>query len=101
PATPARQNRESLHERVPGPLPGARVASASERRPDRKLEVGALLPPVREREAVLVEDRLRVEVDAVDEPERRLEDREKDPHLEAGGRAHLDRVERLPLEPRV
>src|SRR5205814_3787027 len=87
----------------PDPVPAWRALHHArlKSRPDRELKIRPLLDAVRERQVLLVEDRDRVEVDAVDEPERRLEDRQEDAHLDADRRPHLQEVRRLPFEPRV
>src|SRR5512140_3799720 len=77
------------------------IRRSSERGADRELEVRSLLLPAGQGETVLVQDDLRVEVDPVDEPERRLEDGEEDPELEPRRLAHSENVHALSLDPGV
>src|ERR1035437_8577206 len=70
-----------------------------ERRPDGELEIRPGL--ALDHGARLVLDVLRREVDAVDEPQGRLENRQENPHFKPRRLAHRSQVRGLALEPRV
>src|ERR1017187_3760149 len=70
-----------------------------ERRPDGELEIRPGLGL--DHDARLVLDVFRLKVDAVDEPQGRLENRQENPHFEPGRPAHRSQGRGLGLEPRV
>src|ERR1039458_5557228 len=84
---------------TPSPRRRASYWKWLKRRPDGELEIRPGLGL--NHGARLVLDVLRREVDAVDEPQGRLENRQENPHLEPGRAAHLSQIRRLALEPRV
>src|SRR5271169_2134013 len=84
---------------TPSPRRRASYWISLERRPDRELEIRPGL--ALDHGARLVRDVLRLEIDAVDEPQGGLEDRQENPHLEPGRPAHRIQLRGLALEPRV
>src|ERR1035437_710990 len=84
---------------TPSPRRRASYWKWLERRPDGELEIRPGLGL--DHGALLVLDVLRREVDAVDEPQGRLENRQENPHFKPRRLAHRSQVRGLALEPRV
>src|ERR1035438_4213860 len=84
---------------TPSPRRRASYWKWLKRRPDGELEIRPGLGL--DHGARLVLDVLRREVDAVDEPQGRLENRQENPHLDSRRLAQRSEGRRLALEPRV